>query len=600
MSEIRNPFAITTPEDLTASETVSLFVDVFSDFKQILDPGHVFLKGPRGAGKSMMFRYLQPDCQLYGKDKTVSDLDFVAVYIPLKNTNFRLMELKRFENRHASILINEHLMVTHCLIKVFDNLLSCDCYKNDEHIDSFKSFYRESFVSILGIESRDVNGITKTNDLLQMILKELNQVYRDTINSIKRSALMESLAPYTGLLFDYIDYLVPLLESLSSVISTKTPTFYLLLDDAHFLSEEQTKILNSWVSSRTSRKVSLKISTQYNYKHYYTTNGQTIDMPHDFTEIDIATVYTKGNNSNYYKRIKDITERRLKRVELNCSAEEFFPVDEAQEKEIEVIRQKYISDFDQGKGRGHNRTDDANRYARPDFIKGLSGVRKSSSTYSYAGFSQLLNISSGVVRCFLQQAFDMYAREQDQSNIVNKIDASIQNQIVRDDANHFLFDELEYLQKECTENVYPKEDIEKLKNLIQGLGGLFRQILLSDRSERRVFSVAISNTPSDEVLKILNLGIQLGYFHNRTIGRKENGSIGRTRLYVLNRRLAPIWNLDPNGFSGYLFVNNQVLVDAINQPFSMIKGNDLSDDTDFIQLSIWGDPASVEAIEEEI
>ena len=57
--EAENPFQITTPEDLDAQKTVSLFVDVFTDFPKIIDPGHVFLIGPRGVGKSMMFRYLQ-------------------------------------------------------------------------------------------------------------------------------------------------------------------------------------------------------------------------------------------------------------------------------------------------------------------------------------------------------------------------------------------------------------------------------------------------------------------------------------------------------------------------------------------------------------
>ena len=41
-----NPFKITTPEDLTAEEAVKLFVDVFTDFYQITDPGHVLIKGP--------------------------------------------------------------------------------------------------------------------------------------------------------------------------------------------------------------------------------------------------------------------------------------------------------------------------------------------------------------------------------------------------------------------------------------------------------------------------------------------------------------------------------------------------------------------------
>ena len=67
-----NPFKITTPEDLTAEEAVKLFVDVFTDFYQITDPGHVLIKGPRGVGKSMMLRYLEPDCQCLAKGLKLS------------------------------------------------------------------------------------------------------------------------------------------------------------------------------------------------------------------------------------------------------------------------------------------------------------------------------------------------------------------------------------------------------------------------------------------------------------------------------------------------------------------------------------------------
>ena len=58
-----NPFTVTSPENMSAEDTFSLFVDVFSDFPKVPDPGHMFLHGPRGSGKSMMFRYLKPDCQ---------------------------------------------------------------------------------------------------------------------------------------------------------------------------------------------------------------------------------------------------------------------------------------------------------------------------------------------------------------------------------------------------------------------------------------------------------------------------------------------------------------------------------------------------------
>ena len=167
---------------------------------------------------------------------------------------------------------------------------------------------------------------------------------------------------------------------------------------------------------------------------------------------------------------------------------------------------------------------------------------------------------------------------------------------MRDDANHFLFDDLPKYAKvpesssNIEEDIYPEEDIDKLSNLIQALGGLFRQILVSERSERRVFSIAISDAPSTEVEKILNLGIQLGYFHCSTIGRKDGKSGGRTKLYILNRRLSPIWTLDPTSFAGYLFVQNYLLERAMTEPFSLLRrlGKD-SPTEEMYQLTLFDD-----------
>ena len=589
-----NPFKITTPEDLTAEETVKLFVDVFTDFYQITNPGHVILKGPRGTGKSMMLRYLEPDCQCLANSATIDELQYIAIYVPLKNTNFSLAELKRFDSKHATTLLNEHLMISHCLIKVFS-----DIKKNIENsnttISELVDFYRKSFVPILYLSEETLSDQITKPELVDIMINQLKQVYKQVIDYFKRCAFSNEIIPYSGALFDYNDYLVPLMEDLSKTISHKEATVFLLLDDAHFLSETQTKILNTWVASRSSRKLSLKISTQYNYKTYYTVNGATIDTPHDYTEIDIATIYTEGNKtvkSTYYKRISDIVRKRLDLYGIDVDVEDYFPVDREQEDKIKELERQYIERFDKGEGFGYNRTDDARRYSRPDFIKSLGGKSKSSHTYSYAGFQQLVNISSGVVRYFLQQAYSMYAQQR--STIENGkdilfIEPSIQNEVVRKMANSALFDELETYSKEGDELAYPKGDIVKLSNLIQGLGTLFKKNLLSDKKERRVFSIAISDQISTEVENVLEIGIQLGYFHKSTIGRKNVGSIGRLRLYVLNRRLAPIWTLDPNGFAGYLFLKNKVLEDAIKDPMSTSKYFDqkYSKDDEDIQLSLF-------------
>ena len=603
--KLSNPFQITTPESLKADEVAKLFVDVFTDFYQIINPGNVIIKGPRGVGKSMMLRYLEPDCQCLKNNKSISDLDYISIYVPLKDTNFKIAELSFFDNNHAGNLFNEHMMITHCLLR----MLRCLRDNVDDSIDleRLKTFYKKDFLYILDLEDNINYDSFDLFELFDLMLRKVNEVYKSTIDYITQCSINEKILPYSGHLYDYNYYFIPLVECLSNTISKDGTTFYLLLDDAHFLSLSQTRILNSWVSSKTRRKVSLKISTQYNYKTYYTVNGATIDTPHDYLEVDMATVYTEGsktNKSKYYKRIYDIVEKRLKLYGIETGVEDFFPCDEEQESRIKEIEKEYNERFDKGQGRGASRTDDARRYARPDYIKSLGGTSKNSHTYSYSGFDQLVNISSGVVRFFLQQSYSMFAEQaskNDKNQTISSISPAIQNEVIRKAASDALFFELDSYAQEGHADSYPKEDIEKLSNLIKGLGGLFRKILISDRSERRVFSIAVSDELSETVKYILSIGIDLGYLHVSTIGRKNAGSIGRTKLYVLNRRLAPIWTLDPNGFAGYLFLQNNVLERAIKNPYQMIDkiniGNDVEEDT--VQLSLFDNELEVYESEDE-
>lgn len=599
-----NPFQITTPEDLTAEEMVQLFVDVFSDFQKVIDPGHVFLMGPRGVGKSMMFRYLQPDCQSLKYKCGIDKLPFVGIYIPLKNTNFVMTELKRLEDRHASDILNEHILVTFFTVKIFESLSQSGCETDKIDIRLLMHFY-EKFIDLLsdGVDYDKPQCDCTPKDIFKKISQIMEKKYKGVMNYTRKLAFTKELLPFEEEIYDYLDFLLPVLDNLSNIINQST--IYLLIDDAQCLTETQTCILNSWVSTRTSRRVSFKISSQYNYKSFYTIQGSTIDSPHDFSLIDMASIYTGTNKSKYRDRIEEIVNKRLKLFGIDSCAEDFFEKDVEQEESINKIAEEYRKRFDKGAGRGYNRSDDAIRYSRPDFIKGLAGQSKNSSTYSYSGFEQLVHLSSGVVRYFLEPAHLMYAKEctnrDYKDKVVNSISPSVQNDIVRDEANKFLFNELDRIKIGGHKDAIPSSDIEMLTNLIKGLGGLFREILLSNRSERRIFSIAISDKVSVTVERILILGVQLGYFHQSTIGKKNAIFGGRTKLYIMNRRLAPIWTLDPNGFAGYLFVKNEILEEALVNPDAMNKRihKTLESDKDYIQLSLFDNENNIEVMEDD-
>lgn len=565
-----NPFSVQTPEDITAEEVTSLFVDVFTDYYNVPRTGHTFLNGPRGSGKSMMFRYLLPDCQSLVNKKELKDLDFFSIYIPIKKTELNLTEFDRLE-RHAQILLNEHLLSLNIVIKVFEALIKYSSMftEHNEVSNLFSSFKRLLSLSGYTKDIDDINDLSNENILRR--IRDINEeIYKESLSYLRKLAFHSEVQPYNGAICGYLDYLLPLVDAVKNVSTFTQGPIYLLIDDADNLNYVQTTVLNTWVSYRTSKVLSLKISTQLNYKTYKTVSGSTIDAPHDYSEVNIDTVYT-SNKNKYLERVTEIVKRRLIKSGITTSVEDFFPEYHKQAEAIKNIAREIKDNFEEN-GRGYSANDDAYRYATSEYIKKLTGASKSGSTFHYAGFEQLVHISSGIVRYFLEPASLMYGemmKKDGTENTVEHISASVQNKVIREYSEQFIQKEFDKLLLNEVEDKDTTIRVKKLRNLLNALGGAFYAILVSNAAERRVFSIAMSNDLSSDAQEVLNLGIRLGYFQQSTIGNKEG--TGRTKLFILSRRLAPYFSLVPTSYAGYKFVTNEALQTAMQEPVAFIN-----------------------------
>ncbi len=573
--EPENPFAVQTPEDIPAKDVVSLFVDVFGDFYHIPNPGHTFLNGPRGSGKSMMFRFLEPDCQQIKHRTKLRELPFFAVYVPIKNTEITLTEFRRLENSRSDLVLGEHFLVTFAATKFFSSLLKAGIPDREgRNAKKLRDYFSHGFRRLLAWSGWTQSlpappASSSCGESLQHFQDVFSQFYGTVLSYLRGLALTETPPAYEGPLLGYLDFLLPLIRDVRSLGFLPSAPVFLLVDDADNLNLTHTKVLNGWVSSRTSELVSLKISTQMTYKTYLTPTGQTIASPHDFSEVNISAVYTSSRNL-YLQRVTQIVDRRLKAHKITAKPANFFPVYQKQEKAIAQIA-KALTENWQESGRGYRASDDAARYARPVYIKNLQGSSKSGSTYKYAGFPQLVHLSSGIIRFFLDAASLMYGemRAKSKGAPIECIDPAVQDTVVREQALAFFFAEFDKLEADEGESFEHLDKIKKLRNLIQALGGTFHQILVSNSSERRVFSVAFSDEPDTEVLAVFKLGVRLGYFHESSIGNKEG--TGRTRLYILSRRLAPVFTLDPTSFAGYKFMTTAAIREAMERPKSFLR-----------------------------
>ena len=588
MSQINladNPFKVFTPEGMSAQDAIDLFVPVV-DVNKIQDPGHSMLNGPRGSGKSMIFRTLMPDCQCLRSNVSLEELSFFGVLVPIKNTAPNLTEFHRLDDQYAKLVLNEHVLASFVATRVFEELAQVvGSASSVSHAAKTREFFHDSFLYRLKLsgysnESHEIPTDASAREILIEATRVCEQVYRSVNQYAKKLAFPRSESvPYEGPLCDYLHFIRPLLKDLRHLPFFPNGPAFLLIDDADYLSHTQTRILNSWIATRTQQDVSIKVSTQLRYKTFSTVSGAPIQAPHDFQEINIADTYT-SQKSRYPQRVEHIIQKRLNKAGIRASPSEFFPPDEKQEARIQAIAESIRARWPK-EGRGYRPDDDVTRYARPEYFKSLGGKSKSTSKYSFAGFDQLVHISSGLIRYFLEPAAQMYDEEQIQheGKPIAFIRPRIQDQVIREEAENLMFTEFDKIVREdpetdvtgllATSSDEHQERTQQLRNLIRSLGGTFHRKLISDDAERRVFSVAISGTPEQELLDVFELGVRHGYFHRSSIGNKDG--TGRTRLYVLTRRLAPHFNLDPSSFAGYLWVTNATLREAMDNPDKMLR-----------------------------
>lgn len=597
-----NPFAVVSPEEMDATKAAELFVEMYSDYPQIKRPGNIIMTGARGCGKSMLIRCCLPDVLMIKDGITFSQLDYLAFHIPVKKTSLCLSELRFLDNRHAPYLINEHFLALNVLMYSLLNLSEIDF--TDYNAEEYKNFFNKTYSRYLRMSGcRDSIEVdySSAKSFYESLYNHAEEMQADFIRYILNlDPNSDKIDPAYDLpILSYVRFLVPVFSQLVQLSGfPKNKNIYFFIDDADNLSLTQTKILNTWIACRTQPTISLKVSTQYElYKTHLTSNDILIESPHDYQSVNISLRYTTNYIGNFKDKAIEILSKRLRSAGITVSPESFFPVypiqEEAIRQEIERIKANYPTE-----GRGNRVDDDVRRYAVPNYIKSLGGTKKARSTFRYAGLDNMIHLSSGIIRNLLDAAANMYdaaCAQQSDNNTVDSIPTDIQNTILRAQADAFLYTELRHSGNSVADDIgelvpidSPKSDMDKLQNLICAMGQTFHEILVSDRSERKVFSIALTNIPDDELKRVFQIGVRLGYLHEATIGNKEGN--GRTWLYILNRRLAPSFILDPTGFQGYLFMTNDDLHKAIRTGKRLRVVDELEENTDVYQLSfddIW-------------
>lgn len=564
-----NPFSIKTPETLTPENIASLFVDVFSDFPRILAQEHTFIQGARGTGKSMMLRYLEPLVQLAARQVSeVSELKHFSVHVPIKTANYSLAELERLDGAPYWLLA-EHLLILNASYHIASSV--ANLFSADEYRDNLEAKeYIKSVIDLIGSSG----GLTESSDNndLRSLPRLFSRERAAAKTYVGRLSFIKDMVPYEGAIFSYEDFFLPYIRLTKELSFSPNGPIFLMLDDADNLPLRMQQILNDWVSYRTTNDICLKVSVQKKYKTWRTSQGILIESPHDYADIDINTFYTSKQYSNYYDRIEKIVHRRLEVAGFeNTNPVDFFPSNDSQDKALSEIAKKIKLGWENGEKVSSRKSDDVRRYAVSEYLKLLAKDKKT-NMYSYAGFRTLVDLSSGMVRFFLESASRMYSELQSNysASSFDHIPTDVQDRVLYKWSEEYALAELDKIKSdESSKSIVNLRKVERLKRLINSFGECFQKKLVSSDSERHFISFMVTKETSYEVQEVLDLAIEWGYLTVKTMARKEGA--GRNLVYTMNRRLAPHFKLDPSGYAAHMSVTPEHLLLAIENPRAFIS-----------------------------
>ncbi|WP_420181838.1 hypothetical protein ACNO8S_09600 [Haloarcula sp. KBTZ06] len=574
-----NPFAVHSPDalkDVPAEQIVDLFIKEHTQLDNVKEQKHTFIWGPRGSGKSFMLRYLEPQCRFveYNSpdDFFDSDQPFLGIYTPCKKGEIDKTELDLLNDR-ASQVISEHLLnltVAEETLSTLSGQFPSGYFNHDKKV-SFSRKILDLFDSGSITASREYasDRYEQNKDPFKW-LEELFISEKRQISHYLQELALSSDAKYTGATSGYHDFLLPLMSNVQQLLGRSDVPVYIFIDDAFHLFEEQQEVINTWIANRDQSTLCVKISsTRDRYETFETTGRGRIEETHDYNKIDFEELYT-GEDKQYSKKVRDIVEKRLEVSGVpTTDIEEFLPYREFEQERLEEIKSELEDEWLE-EGKPGRQSDYTSRYAKARLFQELAAGK---TEKFYSGFDEIVHISSGVVRNFLepcQLMFNEVKREGDNVDDITHIPPRIQHKVLKQNSEDFLKEAPEKIAK-----TLPEEDIgyiEDLKTLVRSLGELFYHRLHDpDSREPRVFSFTIrGDIPSDSDLdRVLELGERIRYFKVKTYSTKEGG--GRSDWYILNRRLAPMFKLDPTGFEGRITLTPELLEIGCNDSSEFVR-----------------------------
>jgi hypothetical protein len=437
--KLSDPFDYISAEQISDDELlIKLFAQSCPWISDITSPNPILLTGPRGCGKSMLFRRFSLKALLSVDDSLIDSIQVACFYISCSaelSNRLSIINSKAQATRYREEIVHFFNLVllkeiVSSLRIIVDRPDSLSRFGIDDNVQHEIFSYLTNSLKITRDRKLSLQGVKPIVHLYELIKYETNFTYSLLVKRAK-------IKDYTP--FSYIADVTKFLGETVPYFQNRKITF--LIDDysVHRIPDHVQSLLNQIIWDRQSSHI-FKVSSEKYGMIRYMANNTSADLSREYTEIDIGRTYVNLSESS--KELKkfaaELLNHRLKLSDYIGTAETL--VGQSKYSEATLGRQIY------------------------------SGINNKEF---YHGLETISQVCSGDISTLLEIYRTMFKEANVQKNTKEKIQLNKQHNSITSASKSFL---------ELTKTFHP--DGSDMYKIVLSFGNLCKRILIEGRPQR--------------------------------------------------------------------------------------------------------------------